>query len=245
LASVTIFHTNDFHNRIDAPKAARLKALKDENPNSLLFDAGDAIWAGNMFVRPGGEPALRLMSAAGYDAMALGNREFHFLASGLRGKLGWAEFPVLCANIRPTKEDVKSQVVPFITKRVSGLRIAVFGLTVPMITEQMLSRKVSAHVFDDPIAVAGKLVPELRAEHDLIVALTHIGLKEDRRLAETVPGIDLIVGGHTHAVLELPEMVNGCAIVQAGWYGHSVGRVDVTVEENAVRVSGRLMELRT
>lgn len=244
MASLTIFHTNDFHNRIDEPKAARLRALKDTNPDSLLLDAGDAIWAGNVFVRPGGEPALRLMNAAGYDAMALGNREFHFLASGLRGKLGWAEFPVLCANIRPTRQDTKSPVVPFITKLIAGLRIAVFGLTVAMITERMLSRKVSAHVFDDPIAVAGKLVPELRAEYDLVIALTHIGLKEDRRLAETVPGIDLIVGGHTHAVLESPETVKGCAIVQAGWYGHSVGRVDMTVEQGEVRVSGRLMELR-
>ncbi|MDO8587837.1 MAG: metallophosphatase [Armatimonadota bacterium] len=240
---MTIFHTNDFHNAFDERKAARLKSLKDQTPDSLLLDAGDAIWAGNVYVRPGGEPALRLMSRAGYDAMAMGNREFHFMQSGLRRKIGWAEFPVLCANIRPARPRARIPVTPFITKELGGLRIAVLGLTVPMITERMLSRKVSAFVFDDPIAVAAKLVPELRPTHDLVIALTHIGLKEDRRLSVEVPGIDLIIGGHTHALLDSPEMVGGTAIVQAGSWGRHVGRLQIEPDGNEVRISGSIMQL--
>lgn len=240
---ITIFHTNDFHNALDESKAARLKALKDETPNSLLLDAGDAIWAGNIYVRPGGEPVLRLMSRAGYDAMTMGNREFHFMQSGLRRKIGWAEFPVLCANIRSTRPKARIPVVPYITCKVESTRIAIFGLTVPMITERMLSRKVSAYVFDDPITVAAKLVPELRTNHDLVIALTHIGLKADRRLASEVSGIDLIIGGHTHAVLESPEMVGKTAIVQAGYWAHEVGRVDISMDGNTPAISGSIMKL--
>ena len=73
MAKLTVFHTGDFHNSLDTTKADRLKALKEQTPNSLLLDAGDAIWAGNIYVRPGGEPALRLMSDAGYDAVVAGN----------------------------------------------------------------------------------------------------------------------------------------------------------------------------
>jgi 2',3'-cyclic-nucleotide 2'-phosphodiesterase (5'-nucleotidase family) len=112
-----------------------------------------------------------------------------------------------------------------------------------MITQRMLSRRISAYVFDDPISVAAKLVSDLRPTHDLVIALTHIGLKEDRRLASTVPGIDLIVGGHTHAVLDSPEMVGRTAIVQAGHWAHQVGRVDIDMDGNEPAISGSIMEL--
>jgi 2',3'-cyclic-nucleotide 2'-phosphodiesterase (5'-nucleotidase family) len=240
---LTVFHTNDLHNSLNEEKAARLKAFKEQTPNSLLLDAGDAIRAGNLGVSICGEPALRLMSDAGYDAMAMGNREFHFLQAGLKSKIGCADFPVLCANIRPVKRGERVPVIPWITKTVADVRVAIFGLTVPMITERMLARKVSAYVFDDPVETASRLVPELRGSHDLVIALTHIGVKEDRRLASSVSGIDLIVGGHTHVTLDPPEMVDAAVIAQAGYWGHSFGRIEITIAGNEVRVTGGIMEL--
>lgn len=236
---ITIFHTNDFHNKLTPEKADKLRELKQSTPNSLLLDCGDAIWAGNIFFRPGGEPILKLMNHAGYDAMAMGNREFHFLATGLRTKIGWAEFPVLCANIRAVN-NADLPVKNHITIEVNGLKLTIFGLTVPMITEKMLSRKVSSYIFDDPIETAAKIVPELRKECDLLIALNHIGLNRDRELAEKVPGIDLIVGGHTHAVLETPKPVGNTAIVQAGWFAHYVGKVEIEPGEN---IKGQLIPL--
>ena len=226
MPKLTIFHTNDFHNKLTAEKAWRIKDLKRSSPDSILLDAGDAIWAGNIFYRPGGEPILKLMSDVGYDAMAMGNREFHFLASGLNQKIGWAKFPVLCANVRPTGE-AKLPVKSHIIIERNGLVVAILGLTVPMITERMLSRKVSSFVFYDPIEAATRIVPELRKQADFVIALTHIGLEADRKLALTVAGIDLIVGGHTHATLDQPEIIGRTAIVQAGWYARSIGKIEI------------------
>jgi len=225
---VSIYHTNDFHNKLTRVKAQGIRELKASTPNSLLLDAGDAIWAGNVYFRPGGEPVLKLMNEAGYDAMALGNREFHFLAAGLRRKIGWAEFPVLSANIRP-RGAADLPLRSDITFERGGITVTVFGLTVPMITGRMLSSKVSSYVFDDPIETAARLVPSLRERADVLIALTHIGLSTDRELASGVPGIDLIVGGHTHCALDKPEMVGGTAIVRAGWFGHHIGRVQFEV----------------
>jgi len=240
---LSIFHTNDFHNALTPQKAARLRTLKSERPNSLLLDAGDAIWAGNIYVRPFGEPVLRFMSEAGYDAMAVGNREFHFSRSGFRKKIAWARFPVLCANVRARKPGAPLPVTPWVEKTVAGVRVAIFGLTIPMITERSLSARVSSYVFDDPIEVAAKLAPELRDGHDVVIALTHIGLRQDRRLAAEVAGIDVIVGGHTHARLETPEMVGSTAIVQAGCRARHVGRVEILTDGNEVKVSAGIMEL--
>jgi 2',3'-cyclic-nucleotide 2'-phosphodiesterase (5'-nucleotidase family) len=238
--TLTVLHTNDFHNKLTPEQAARLRKMKDSTPNSILLDAGDAIWAGNVFFRPDGEPILKLMNEAGYDAMAMGNREFHFLSTGLRKKIGWAEFPILCANVRSTK-DVGLPVKGHIVVERGGLKVAIFGLTVPMITERMLSRRVSSYIFDNPIQIAAELVPKLRGEADIVIALTHIGTSKDRELAATVPGIDLIVGGHSHASLTGPEIVGETAIVQAGWFAHSVGRVEI---EPGGPIKGELVNLR-
>src|SRR5205823_7272454 len=99
---LTLLHTNDHHNRLTEAQVRHLRLLRESVGNSgLLLDAGDAISAGNVTVRPGGEPILTRLAQAGYDAMTVGNREFHFSRPGFCSKLSKATFPVLCANIRP------------------------------------------------------------------------------------------------------------------------------------------------
>jgi 2',3'-cyclic-nucleotide 2'-phosphodiesterase (5'-nucleotidase family) len=226
MPTITILHTNDFHNHLTEAQAAKLKERRAAlDGRGLLLDAGDAISSGNITYKPGGEPILDLMSDAGYDAMTVGNREFHFSQAGFCAKVSRARFPVLCANVRAKGEETKLPVVPTIEREVGGARVTVFGLTVPMITERMLSRKVSSYVFDDPLKTAESLVPTLRHGCDLLVCLSHIGLAKDRELAERVPGIDLIIGGHTHALLETGERIGNTFVVQAGWWGHYLGTI--------------------
>jgi len=233
MPTFTLLHTNDFHNHLTDAQALKLKARRAALGDSgLLLDAGDAISSGNITYKAGGEPILDVMSDAGYDAMTVGNREFHFSQAGFFAKVSRARFPILCANVRGSRTNepvTKLPVVPYIEKKVSDIRVAIFGLTVPMITERMLSRKVSAYVFDDPLKTAENLVAKLRPRSDVLVCLSHIGLAKDRELAERVPGIDLIIGGHTHAVLETGEMVDGTVIVQAGWWGKYLGTITADV----------------
>lgn len=247
----TLLHTNDFHNHLTQAHALRLGQMRQQlGESGMIVDAGDAIAAGNLTFRPGGEPILDTLTRIGYAAMTVGNREFHLTQIGFHSKLSRARFPVLCANVHPAHaapysqlalENLENQgimstglpVCPFLVLEVAGgWKIALLGLTVPMITAQMLSRKVSAFVFDDPLAVAARLVPWLHTQHapDVTIALTHIGLPRDRALAETVPGIDLIVGGHTHDVLEKGERVGQTLIVQAGSHGRYVGIVEILRE---------------
>src|SRR5665213_2707640 len=155
---ITILHTNDFHNHLTNSQAEFLQAKKAEaGPDTLLLDAGDAISAGNMGVKPGGEPILTMMSDAGYDAMTVGNRETHLIEAVVRHKLGNANFPVLSANMRlkQTDGDSLEQALPFqphLIKAIpGGARVGVVGVTVPMVTERMAARLLSAFLFDEPI----------------------------------------------------------------------------------------------
>lgn len=233
MPTVTLLHTNDFHNHLTPEKAARLQGMRRSlGESGLLLDAGDAGSSGNVTFKPAGEPILELMSDTGYDAMTVGNRDFHFSQAGFHAKLFRARFPVLCANVRSRDPSTPLPAAPSITKTLSGgVRITVLGLTVPMITERMLVRKVSAYVFDDPLETASRMVPALRPHCDLLVCLTHIGLGRDRELAARVPGIDLIIGGHTHALLEEGERVGDTLVVQAGAHGRFFGTVQARIEE--------------
>ena len=245
---LTVLHTNDFHNHLTPAQAAFIKEEKAKYENVLLLDAGDAISAGNIGVRPGGEPILTLMSETGYDAMTLGNREFHVADTLLRLKLSKAVFPVLSANIRwrEDKGETLSVAASWTKMLVSGLRVAVFGLTVPMVTPRMTARLVSAFVFDDPVETAKVQIARLRPGADVLIALTHIGLREDERLAAACPELDLIIGGHSHNKLHEPHIINGVPIVQAGWFGHYLGETTLIWNGTAAKptVMGRLVNLR-
>ena len=239
MPDLTILHTNDLHGKLSDRIAERIALEKSSAEHCLLLDAGDAISSGNIYYRPGGEPVLARMNELGYDAMAMGNREFHFLGRGLKSKVKLAKFPILCANLH-SDLDLGPSVVPSIILDL-GRKIGIFGLTVPMITKRMTVSKLSPFWFEDPMKAARDLVPELKSQADLLIALTHTGLKADMELAQSAPGIDIIVGGHTHAVLDEPVMVGETWIVQAGSWGRYLGRVDVS----GTRISGKLIDMRS
>ena len=248
MTTLRVLHTNDFHNHLSASQAAFIQAAKAERDNVLLLDSGDAISAGNVGVRPGGEPILTLMSETGYDAMTLGNREFHVADALLRLKIGKAAFPILCANIRWRENRGETlPTVPSVIKTLpNGLRVGLFGLTVPMVTTRMAARLVSAFVFEDPVAEARRQIELLRPQVDALLALTHIGLREDERLALACSELDLIIGGHSHHKLAEPKTVGTVPIVQAGWFGHFLGETELTWATPGERptVTGRLIDLQ-
>lgn len=245
MARVTIFHTSDLHNKLTPGLAQRLHDLKAATPNSLMLDSGDAIWSGNIYWRPGGEPILDLMNSVPYDAMCMGNREYHFLSAGLISKTSRASFPTLSANLRAARNSLpeagRAGVGSSITFDRCGRRVTVFGLSVPCITERMLVKKVSAYYFDQPIEAAAEIVASLRDKCDLLIALTHIGLKQDLELAAKVSGINLILGGHTHTVAD--ERVGETAIFHSGMYGHYVRKLEIELDGGKVDVRSELIPL--
>jgi len=240
MPNLTILHTNDLHGKLSREGAEIIRRERASPGDCLLLDSGDAIVSGNIYYRPGGEPALRLMSEIGYDAMGMGNREFHFLAAGLQSKVKLARFPVLCANIRGAEEFIR----PSLIVEKGGCRVALFGLTVPMITKRMLASRLSPYWFENPIEAAREIVPSLRSQSDIIVALTHIGLKADEKLAADVPGIDLILGGHTHAVLHDPIRIGATSIAQAGSWARWLGKIALAGEPGSLCFTNALLPLQ-
>lgn len=225
-----IFHTADLHNRLRPAAARQIAKLKQAHPGSLLLDAGDAVAAGNLWFRLGGEPILRVMSEVGYDAMAMGNRESHPAAAALARKLRDAGFPVLAANVvakrRPLPEMVRGHVI---LNGAAGTKVAVIGLAPQITRPDSAWARVTDYVFEDPVVVARDLAAELRRTADLVICLSHCGEETDRALA-ALPQVDLVLGGHTHR--NLVEQAPGAAlIVHPGRHGSHLARTEIAARD--------------
>lgn len=193
---LTILHTADLHSRLDAERAEALKFLR-EKVGALLLDSGDAVAAGNIYVRPT-EPVLERMNLAGYHAMAVGNREYFFRRSGMLRKTRAADFTVLCANLVHVGGDM-GHILPWTTLETTAGTIGLFGLAPTMIRPGSFWERFSDMRFIDWREAAEEACEALRDEVDWLIALSHRGLDDDLALAAEHPELDIVLGGHSHA----------------------------------------------
>jgi 5'-nucleotidase len=226
-----ILHTNDLHSHFEQmPSIAgafrELRACTGEM-NTLTFDIGDHLDR----MRPetegsDGATNIAVMNETGYEAVTLGNNEGLTVASAVLEDLysNQAKFKVLCSNLLDAATGTyPTWGVPYHVIEKSGVRVAVIGVTA-YFTEYY---HLLGWDIQDPHTVTSRLVRELRPDTDMIVVLSHLGLHNDERLAKEIPGIDLILGGHTHHLLERPLIVGDTMICAAGKYGQYFGVVDV------------------
>lgn len=217
-----ILHTNDFHGGLSAAKEEKLLRLRGEC--DVYFDSGDAIKAGNLAIPLKPEEVWGRLAALHCTASVPGNRESHILQSAFAKKLEGHAHPILCANLR--LKNGSRPLSGHLIVESAGLRIGVVGVMVPMVTERMATKSASAYLWDQPIPVAIAEAAGLRPKVDCLVALTHIGLRQDRELAARCDLYDLILGGHSHEVLTEPVIVGRTAICQTGSHGRFAGRYD-------------------
>jgi len=263
-ARLIVLHTNDLHGQLDPlPKspvrpvlrgrragglahlATMVRAIRKEAADTgayvLLLDGGDLFQGTPVGNETRGKAVLDVMQHIGYDAAAVGNHEFDY---GLENCLELARtstFPLLCANVSGKNralDEISSHTV-FGSPRFP-FRVAVIGLITPQ-TPWITTPGIEKHVrFADPIPVARALLSETDAH--IKILLTHLGRDDDAKLAKACPGVDLIVGGHSHT--GMGETVHGVPIVQTHGKGMTLGRVDFDLERGSwkvLRVAYRLI----
>jgi 5'-nucleotidase len=219
-----------------------IKELKDGRSNVLVLNAGDVFVGTFEFNKYLGYPELKIMEGL-YDVMCLGNHEFDLglepLLGVLSGQVAGGQpvaLPILCANVNlEGMPFLKNFIKPSMVMNVGGLRVGLVGVVT--IDPLNYSPEILA-VLTDPYDAAGKAAFDLRySEHaDIVICLSHLGKTADVEGLSKVPGIDIIVGGHSHDALFKPLLVNGKIIVQAGEFGHYVGELKVEYKKGRVRL---------
>lgn len=258
---ITILHTNDTHSHIDpmpandpinpnkggaARRAYLIEKIRKENPNTLLFDAGDIFQGTPYFNFYGGELEFKTMSMLKYDAATLGNHDFDNGVEGLYAQLPHAKFDFIISNYDFSNTVMNGHTKPYKIYNVDGIKIGVFGVGVQL--EGLVNKQMYGEtVYLDPIEIAQDMERKLHNDEqcDLILCLSHIGYNYpdkpqkvcDLQLAAATSHIDLIIGGHTHTFLPKPDLITNKSgkttlVNQVGCYGINLGRVDFFFEEN-------------
>jgi 2',3'-cyclic-nucleotide 2'-phosphodiesterase (5'-nucleotidase family) len=243
--SFTIVHTNDTHSRALSADgqlgfgkiASKINELRASKENVLVLDAGDTFHGQTIATLVKGESIVKVMNAIKYDAMTPGNHDFNYGQERLLELGQVADFPIISANV--LKADGTPLLTPYVVKELNGVKVGIFGLSTPETTYKTNPNNVKGLTFEDPVAAAEKMVKELEGKVDVIIALSHLGLDEastytSKLVAEKVKGIDIIVDGHSHSVLNEGLKVGDSYIVQTGEYGANLGIVDVTVENGEI-----------
>jgi 2',3'-cyclic-nucleotide 2'-phosphodiesterase (5'-nucleotidase family) len=221
LSEITIFYTNDIH---DHRQVFSFFEKIDKNDSKLILDAGDALKGSStaFYLK---EPVLQQMNKSKYDAIAMGNREFNYIRKVIEIRARQATFPFLSANLVDLKGITDKFIKRYIIKDICGVKIGIYGLTPVQYTEDSFWAYLFKFIFKDPIEVTKSIVDELKDKTDMIILLSHLGVDKDKELAEKTQGISMIIGGHTHTLLEDPLKVRGTYIFQAECHGKYVGEI--------------------
>lgn len=218
-----LIHTADAHG-----SSAVFERLKNtlHPQNDLLLDAGDAIRGSNTLFH-WREPNLKHLSVLGCGAMAMGNRELHYLPRVLEERASQRDFPLLAANLvelwgRPTTWREGTTIVK------AGLRIGVFGMTVVQYPVGSFYERLFGLRFLPPQTLIEPLVEQYQQNHDLVIFLSHLGIAKDRELLQQLAKkprlkLDLTLGGHSHTLLERPERYGSCWLSHVGSHGQGYG----------------------
>lgn len=269
---ITILHTNDVHSHIDpfpedhsefpnmgglARRAYLIEQIREQNPHTLLLDAGDIFQGTPYFNFYGGELEFKLMSKLKYDAATIGNHDFDNGLDGLLAQMPYAQFDMLSANYDFSDTIMNGLVKPYMIYPLNEIKIGVFGLGIQLkgLVTETLYRETK---YLNPIEIAQDMSRLLKEEHncDLVICLSHLGYEykneakrpSDVLLASATENIDLIIGGHTHTFLDAPILKRNLKgkqvlINQVGCFGLNLGRIDFYFD-SANKVQGKGISIR-
>ena len=247
--------------------ATLIRAARADNPNNLLIDCGDTIQGTPLesvyqrYIETGRlplslnfagppltlDPMMLAMNAIGYDAMVVGNHEFNFGLRNLAQARSQARFPWISANIHIERRATQRPFAAYFVKMIADLKIAVIGVTTPLIPEWESPEHYSGYRFEPAVEAVRSALTELhdKVRPDIVIVAAHTGLDRDPetgairpgearenmvyQIATQVKGIDAIVFGHTHQQLG-EYKIGDMLLMQPRNWGMSLGRMDFVLE---------------
>lgn len=254
---LVILHTNDTHSQVEPTEKSALKTadmggyarrmgviekIRTEEKNVLLLDAGDFSQGTPYFNFFNGRIEIDALNRMKYDAGTLGNHEFDNGIDTLAVILAKAQYPLLSSNYDLNNTPIKSYIQPYLILKKFGLKIGIMALNVEP-KSLIIESNYRGLVYQNPVEKAKELSVFLKKEQkcDLIICLSHLGSDStaidvnDFNIAHETKYIDIIIGGHSHSMLENVKTNNAIGkkvvIAQVGKSGLYLGRIELELEK--------------
>ena len=245
---LTILHVNDTHSHIDPQRSGDYKGrggvieqaayidsvrCADGKRNVLLVHAGDFSQGTSYFTELGGNIEIDVLNALRFDVVTLGNHEFDNGIEELSRRLKNLEAEVVCANYDFEGTALDGLVKPYTIIRRGGKKIGIIGLLTDImeVVDADIARMLT---YQEPSQVVNRLSGYLKEEKDcdMVICLSHLGYGADKELAASIRNVDIIVGGHSHTLLDDKQTVNDLdgeevIIVQNWKWGLNVGHLSI------------------
>ena len=247
LKKITLLHSNDMHGDFMAEKlddglrggvsmlSGYIQKVRHEEKNVLYTISGDMFRGSLIDSEYKGLSTIEIINMLGPDVVTLGNHEVDYGLGHLLFLEKCARFPIINANIYITTNQIRLFQSHTILE-IDGMRVLFIGVLTEEVLAQTKQEALIGTLVDvhDAAQEVGRICSCYRTEDiDFTVLLTHVGIVEDRVLAEALDpswGVDVIIGGHSHTLLEQPEVVNGVPIVQAVTGTDQIGRFDIMID---------------
>src|SRR3712207_510979 len=240
---VTLLQVNDVYRFTPADRGergglARLSTLRKrvmrESPNALFLLAGDTISPSVESITYKGAQMIDAWNAVGLDYSVFGNHEFDYGDEVLLQRVKESKFRWLGANVVDSKTGkIFGDTPAFEVRDFGGVKVGILGLVLP--ETKTTSKPGPTTEFRDPCETARQVIPQIRAAGaQTVVALTHLSLRQDKQLARCAEGIDVIVGGHEHTLLQSSS--GGTPIFKMTADAREMGRIDLNVDPKTGKV---------
>jgi len=203
----------------------------------LLVDAGGTLFGQNLAALSKGQVVVEAMNAMAYDALTVGEADLLQGLKVLQERAKEAGFPLLSCNLVGA-QDGKPLFSPYVVVERNGLRIGILGVSEAQLGSMWQLARVARVL--DPLETVHQYLPEVQAQSDVVIVLSHMGLDVDKALAEREPGIQVIAGGKSRQLLSAAAVVGTTVIVQAGYDGEWLGRLVVTIDSQGHAVDPRV-----
>ena len=238
IRNLTILHLNDLHARLmplDNGRggfAALATALKRERANCdscILLVAGDLVQGSPVSTIFHGEPIFQIANLLGIDAFTLGNHEFDYGWPQVKKFISIAKYPIVTSNLVNARGELMTPK-PYTILNVNGLRVAIIGAMTETLPSLTVPEEIGDYHVLPIVDTVRKYAAEARPNADLIVVLGHISGNEEQALLDQVPGVSVVVSGHTHSGMAKERTKDGRVQVRVKSYTEELGRLDLKVD---------------
>lgn len=233
MKQIRIIHTNDIHSSFEELLRMSTIIKENTNENTLLLDGGDFNDFSSLLTKgTNGEAGLKILNILGYSALTIGNNEGFQKIKTIEKMCALNLVDILSCNLFKEDGSKIKGVKPFVIKEINQVRFLIIGVSPYRESYNEYFNCYGLNVVE-PFDIIRKIIKENKENYDFVILLSHLGLKTDIMMSQSISNIDIIIGGHSHHAIDSVK-VNNTIIHQSGVRGSHVGILDIEINDGQI-----------